>query len=322
MTPIFLFSLPRSGSTLLQRVLASPHAVTTTSEPWLLLPLLYSTRQRGVYAEYAHRVASQAVNDFIEELPEKKDTYFGRLREYVMKLYCDASRDDQSFFLDKTPRYHLIVDEIIELFPDAKFIFLWRNPLAVIASMVGTWGRDKWNIPSYRIDLFNGVSRLCSAQSKYAERIHVVHYEDLVTNSADAVQAIFSYIGIEYSEEHLHAFSSIKLKGTMGDPTGVKAYKSISEQPLNKWREQLGNPLRRAWCRRYIRWIGAERLALMGYEEEEMLAQLKGITLSGRHLLSDLAGLARGYFEVWSEPHILREKLHYPFDPCNIHMHK
>jgi hypothetical protein len=31
----------------------------------------------------------------------------------------------------------------------------------------------------------------------------------------------------------------------------------------------MAGPLRQAWCRRYLRWLGAERLALMGYDHDE-----------------------------------------------------
>ena len=41
---IFLFSLPRSGSTLVQRVLAVHDALITASEPWLLLSLIASKK--------------------------------------------------------------------------------------------------------------------------------------------------------------------------------------------------------------------------------------------------------------------------------------
>jgi hypothetical protein len=40
-TPLFLLSLPRSGSTLAQRILAAHGGIATTSEPWILLPYLY-----------------------------------------------------------------------------------------------------------------------------------------------------------------------------------------------------------------------------------------------------------------------------------------
>jgi hypothetical protein len=41
-TPLFLLSLPRSGSTLAQRILAAHAGIATTSEPWILLPYLYA----------------------------------------------------------------------------------------------------------------------------------------------------------------------------------------------------------------------------------------------------------------------------------------
>lgn len=43
-TPLFLLSLPRSGSTLAQRFLAAHDAIARASEPWILLPYLYTLR--------------------------------------------------------------------------------------------------------------------------------------------------------------------------------------------------------------------------------------------------------------------------------------
>ena len=39
------------------------------------------------------------------------------------------------------------------MFPDAKVIFLWRNPLAVVASIVETWTKGKWNVDRWQGDL-------------------------------------------------------------------------------------------------------------------------------------------------------------------------
>ena len=64
MQPIFLFSLPRSGSTLAQRIIASHAEIATTAEPWLLLPCLYALRHGGVYAEYSQATAVKAIRDF------------------------------------------------------------------------------------------------------------------------------------------------------------------------------------------------------------------------------------------------------------------
>ncbi|MFW6066259.1 MAG: sulfotransferase, partial [Planctomycetota bacterium] len=41
-SPLILFSLPRSGSTLLQRMLSLHGRIASTAEPWLLIPQLYA----------------------------------------------------------------------------------------------------------------------------------------------------------------------------------------------------------------------------------------------------------------------------------------
>ena len=67
--PIFIFSITRSGSTLLQRVLAAYDDVATVSEPWVLIPQVYALRRRGVVAEYTHPLMVDAIEDFCETLP-------------------------------------------------------------------------------------------------------------------------------------------------------------------------------------------------------------------------------------------------------------
>src|SRR3712207_7451790 len=84
LTPLFLFSLPRSGSTLAQRILAAHEPIATASEPWILLPYLYTLREHGVYAEYNHRILVQAVEDFCAVLPGGRDDY--RSEEHTSEL--------------------------------------------------------------------------------------------------------------------------------------------------------------------------------------------------------------------------------------------
>jgi hypothetical protein len=73
----------------------------------------------------------------------------------------------------------------------------------------------------------------------------------------------------------------------LGDPTGARRYSTISAEPVEKWRATLANPYRKRWCRGYLRWVGAERLAVMGYDLEELLEQLDAIGTSPRSVASD-----------------------------------
>ena len=126
--PIFLFSISRTGSTLIQRIIAAHRGVATTSEPWLLLPYAYSLRARGVEAEYVHPLMVAAIEDFCKALPGGEDDYAAEIREATLRLYEKAAGDENAvYFLDKSPPYCLVAEEIMGLFPEAKFVFLWRT---------------------------------------------------------------------------------------------------------------------------------------------------------------------------------------------------
>ena len=308
--PIFLFSLPRSGSTLVQRVLGAHTAVATASEPWLLLPFFYARHQNGIYADYHHSEYAKALDDFCQVLPNKQADYNAALRAFALRLYSQAAPEGARYFLDKTPRYHLIVADLIEAFPEAKFIFLWRNPLAVSASIMKTWAAGRWNLYRYKVDLYKGLENLLNAYRNNTDTLYSVRYEDLVTTPEAAWEALFTYLDLPYDDALLASFTSVHLEGRMGDPTGVHEYDEVTQTPLHQWKAVLANPLRKAWAKRYLRWIGEERLRLMGYEMETLLGALHDAPSSARFLASDVARRCKGVVQPLIEPHILRTKWH------------
>lgn len=284
--PIFLLSMPRSGSTLAQRVLAAHPQIATAAEPWVLLPHLYATRERGIATEYTQPVAARAIAEFVRSLPNGERDYREAIHDFAIDLYSRAAGEDATYFLDKTPRYHYVVDDLLETFPEAKFIFLWRNPLAVVASIVETWTKGRWNVDRWHGDL-RGIAPLVDAHTRHRETTLAVRYEDLVGDPAATWPAVFGHLDLPFDRDLLTSFSDVRLEGSMGDPTGVHRYDTISEEPLEKWRSTLANPYRKRWCREYLRWIGAERLAVMGYELHGLLAQLDELGASPRSVASD-----------------------------------
>jgi hypothetical protein len=292
--PVFLFSLPRAGSTLLQRILGAHAEIATASEPWLLLPLLYTLRSQGAQAEYGHRLAVTAIEDLCGQLPQGKSGYLAEIRELALRLYAQAARREARYFLDKTPRYHLVASEIIALFPEAKHIFLWRHPLAMVGSYVEFFGHGKWNLYGYRIDLNAGLENLLSAYSQAQGSAHSLRYEDLITDRAATLKKLFAYLELPADERVGETFSQVKLEGRLGDYAGSKTYATISSEPLDKWKRTLRNPLRKRWARRYLQWIGSERLKTMGYNLETLLAELDAVPVSMQHLISDAVRMSYG----------------------------
>jgi len=295
--PIFVLSLPRSGSTLVQRVLAGHAGIATAAEPWLLLPHGYALRERGMAAEYTQPIAARAIREFVHELPGGEADYWTALRGFALELYAKASGPDATYFLDKTPRYHYVTTELFEMFPDAKVIFLWRNPLAVVASIVDTWAKGRWNVDRFKGDL-DGIPALVDAHEAHPDTTIAVNYEALVADPDATWPRIFDYLELAFDPALLTSFSDVRLRGRMGDPTGVGRYQELSAEPLQKWKRVLGAPWRKRWCRAYLDRIGSERLRAMGYDVDDLRRELDELPSSPRHFASDAV---RGTYWTWAQ---------------------
>ena len=65
-------------------------------------------------------------------------------------------QSDKRYFLDQTPQYHLIIPELLRVFPAASYVILFRNPLAVLVSMIAAWVPDDFS------GCRAGQKRICS----------------------------------------------------------------------------------------------------------------------------------------------------------------
>lgn len=286
--PIFIFSLPRSGSTLLQRILAAHGRIATTTEPWLLLPLFYTFRSDGVASEYGHRLCSKAIGEFAAGLPDGEASYRRAINSFASQLYGEAADPTAQYFVDKTPIYSLVVGEIMETFPDAKFLFLWRNPLAVISSLITTYGRDHFNVVRFKLELFNGLDNLLRAHRKHGDTSFALRFEDLTEQPDTVLPQVFEYLELPYDASVQRNFSQVALDGGHGDHTGTVRYDKLSTEPVDKWKAVLTNTFRKRWSRRYLAWLGEDRLRAMGYELSDLMKDLGNVRDSREYLAADL----------------------------------
>ncbi len=304
-------------------MLANHEKIYTASEPWILLPLIYTTIENGAYAEYSHRASTEAISEFAQELPNGSIEYTEALRNLALNLYTRASKNKpgSQYFIDKTPRYHLIAKEIIKMFPDAKFIFLWRNPLSIVASIIETFGRGSWQLYDYKVDLFDGLANLIDCHSKYSDRAISIRFEDLITDPVEHTNKILKYIGLPTNSLDVSSFATVKLRGNMGDPTGVKNYNSISTEPINKWSNALNNPLRINWAYRYINWIGKKRLSYIGYNYQELYTALRNQPFKLKNAGSDFLRILYGFMQNAFELRIIENKFKKIRNWRNTHGH-
>ena len=319
--PVFLLSLPRSGSTLLQRMLGAHSAVSTAAEPWVLISPLYAIRVDGVYAEYSHKTSAKALQGFAETLPGGRDDYLAEVREMALRLYDKASEPGARYFLDKTPRYSLVVDELFEMFPDARVIFLWRNPLAVVASIVDTWFGGRWVPHRHKIDLFTGLEKLVAAQRRHRDTVVTLRYEDLVADPRAVLTRVLAYLDLPWEEAVGSDLRVARVAGSVGDRSGTQRYQAVSADSVDRWKATIGSPVRKAWCRRYLDWIGDERLAAMGYDHGVLREEVRAVAGPVGPLPRDLWDSVKGTGSLAIEPRILRHKLDRLPSWRTIHVH-
>lgn len=212
------------------------------------------------------------------------------------------------YFIDKTPQYHFVVEGILRLFPEAKAVFLWRHPLAVVSSNLVTFHEGQWTSYDY-VHFYNGIADLVSAYRNNINRVCGVCYEDLVLNPAETFQRVFAYLELPFESDVLTDFAQVMLDGRRDLNMDMPQYQIIRQEPLHNWKRVLANPLRKAWCRRYLSWIGRERLSMMGYDYDTLIQELNALPFSLSFLSKDIYrmpfGTARRVFEL----RIMKKKL-------------
>jgi len=137
--PLIILSAPRAGSTLLFETLAQAAGVYSIGgESHQLIESIAALRPgRGVVA--SNRLTrAEASSTIVEELRRR---FAARLLDRAGLPPAGGAR---ARFLEKTPKNALRVPFLLEVFPDAQFIFLQREPRANLSSMMEAWRAQGW----------------------------------------------------------------------------------------------------------------------------------------------------------------------------------
>lgn len=272
--PIFLFSLPRSGSTILQRTLAQHPSIATAAEPWFLLQLVSLCCPDRAVARFTWSSAAQALNNYIDNFPNGRGDFNHELALFARRLYACANPNNCPYFLDKSPLYLAYARQILDTFPNSKAILLVRNPVSIISSMIGRWD-DRFKVHYAHFALQDGLDALLDLLENPNDRVHVVHYEKLVEDSA-VVDDVLHFLGLDPAQ--LSNSNSVNLnqmrKGSMGDRRAL-ANASIEPTKTGQSVSNLNTWLRRRWTLRFLNELGGESLAAMGYDLGDCKRQVR-----------------------------------------------
>ncbi len=269
---IFLISQPRAGSTLTQAILGSHPDIHTVSEPWLMLHPIYSLRPDDYQAEYNAKLANVGLQEFLKILPEGEETYFEGIRRMYSYLYETAlNTSGKQYFLDKTPRYYHIIPELYKIFPEAQYIILLRNPLAVLCSMINTWVNGKWDkLKQFKHDLLQAPKLLLQGIQHLQDKCIVLHYEQLLTNPETEISQLCQKLGLDFTPSMINYGEQNHPKWTFGDPKNLYENTKPNPQHSDHWKQSLKDPQIWQVVNDYLTFLGEETITQMGYSYPEL----------------------------------------------------
>ncbi len=289
---LFVISSPRSGSTMLERMLESHSMIKGGPEPHLLTPLAHL----GVWdnvdkAPYDHVLAAESQRLFIESLPNKEQDYWDACRAYCDVLYgrfMDGA--NEKICLDKTPAYGLILPFMMKVFPDAKYVVLTRHPVAIFSSYANSFFDGNYQLAQNYNPLLN---RYVPALAEFLRQEEVGHfhlrYEDLVAEPEKWMEKVYDYIGVPFEEDTVDygekANDENGRKG-LGDPIGVKKHSRPTLASVNKWAKELAaDSTKLEFMQKLIEQLAPEDLETVGSPVDELwkpLEELVGKTIKAK----------------------------------------
>ncbi len=284
---LFVISAPRSGSTLLERMLASHSLVYGRPEPHLLTPLAHlGVFEKVDKAPYDAILAAEAQREFVADLPRGEEDYLDACRAYMNLLYDRMleTAPGKRIFLDKTPAYALSLDFICRVHPKARYVVLTRHPLAVFSSYAESFfDGDYAAAHAYNPILERYVPAIAKfLREKKAPTVHVV-YEKLVQDPEAHLREIFEFVGIPHEPGAVdYGKHSHEGKG-LGDPIGVQKHSRPTTESVDKWAVEIAtNPSRLQLCREMVSRLDPADLETWGHPMQTLWAPLEAAGASGR----------------------------------------
>jgi hypothetical protein len=210
--PFFIVGCPRSGTTLLSRIL-DRHSRIAVSEETIYYPLFRDNLHR-----YGDLRRPSNVRRLIDDLrgmirlqgvdpPSADDlqkdliapTFEGVLATYLHLYARDRGKSRAG---EKTARHHAYLGEILEKFPDSPVIFLVRDPRDTVASIRKMFHNSLQSAIRSWNDAFQSYRRT-------ADSVHLVQYEELVRAPVVVVDRICALLGEAYEPEMLRFFEHV-----------------------------------------------------------------------------------------------------------------
>ena len=239
--PIFVVGLPRSGSTLVEQILASHSQVEGTQE---LPDIIAMARQLG---GRARKSSGGVYPDMLAGLGADELRALGE--EYLMRAQPHRKLG-RPFFIDKMPNNWAHVGLICLILPNAKIVDARRHPLGCgFSGFKQHFARgqgftyDLTDIGRYYADY---VALMAHFDEVLPGRVHRVIYEEMVADPEGQTRALLAHCGLPFEEACLRFYENDRAVRTA---SSEQVRRPIFTDAADHWRN-------------YEPWLGPLKVAL------------------------------------------------------------
>jgi tetratricopeptide (TPR) repeat protein len=222
--PVFIVGMPRSGTTLMERIIASHPQGAGAGELPTMPVLANSVFPVDDWRKAAARIQSTLTAEKIETLAER---YLGILRQ---------GKEDADRIVDKMPSNFLFVGFMKAIFPNATIIHAMRHPLdACLSCYFQAFGELRWANDMSQIAAFYTLYRRSMAYWHKAlseGTILDVQYEQLVEDPETHARRMIESCGLDWDPSALEFF---RKKGVVRTASIAQARQPIYKTSRARW---------------------------------------------------------------------------------------
>jgi tetratricopeptide (TPR) repeat protein len=246
-THVFLVGFPRSGTTLLEQVLAAHPDIETLEERDCLV---------------------KALEDFV--VPPNGLSLFAQLNTAGLAPYRDAywatakeygAKRNRRVFVDKLPLNSVLLCLVAKLFPDAKILFAVRDPRDVVLSCFRR--RFEMNLQMYELLTLAGAAsyydRVMRLSDLYRDKLglptHLLRHEDLVRDFASETQKLCEFLDLPAAGSMADFAEHARAK-SINTPSATQVARGLYSEGMGQWRRYESHlapvmPILAPWAARF-----------------------------------------------------------------------
>ncbi len=229
---LFIIGPPRSGTTLLARLLNAHGSILMTNETAVFLFFCESIRRskRGVragilwgkdyhelWSEHLSRAARPMIEAFYEDIARRE------------------GREGLRYWGEKHPHHDVCMDFLLDLYPESRFIYTLRDPRDSICSIceMNRWpfarGLDVWLKMSTRYG--------ATLEELDPTRLYHIRYEEIVEDSEREMGRLLAWLGLEMDRGLREAVQRYR---TRDAHDRLKTPLDFKTRSVGRWRRELG----------------------------------------------------------------------------------